>query len=117
MACPSAFLGTTRNRRERGGTLSGSSDASGATSGSVADRAGPSRLPHVRTARQLGFMSFQGSAPCVPCDRRLALSGVPGLLPAPHEALMANSYKQSGLLIQRAGCHGMSAVCMAGAKQ
>ena len=44
MDWPSAFFGTTRNRRERGGMLSGSSDASSVASSSVAEREGPSRL-------------------------------------------------------------------------
>ncbi len=91
MACPSAFLGTTRKRRERGGTLSGSSDASGAASGSVADRAGPSRLPRICAERQLGFISFRGSvSPCMPCGRSTVRPLE--LRQALHDALVANSY-------------------------
>lgn len=44
MAAPSAFFGTTKNSRERGGMLSGSSEASSVASSSVAERDGPSRL-------------------------------------------------------------------------
>lgn len=44
MDWPSAFFGTTRNSRERGGMLSGSRDASSVASSSVAEREGPSRL-------------------------------------------------------------------------